>query len=329
MRYFFILIGCIISTSLNAQSDDLIFNDDYSKNGDLKANGIEYFLQNVLPTNDTTAIKDAMKSRGYAFNKLLDDPISDDSSPFRSNTSVLLLVVIDKCNINTLKFFLDNGAKPNVRAIHKVYNHFTGALSGTYYSRYPLVAACNLKDTAKMNLLIKYGANIRLVADKLKEISLENLDFDFMEYVRVITGGMYPENILFQIILSYQKEKLTPALIDDLVKKGANINAKDEATATLLMYAIRQKLPLSCIKEIIKQGANVNTGTIGYKQFYNPMIYAVNYNNLDVVKALVEAGADFNVIGENFKGSKGTPLSISTANGFKEIAAYLFSKGAK
>jgi ankyrin repeat protein len=311
-------------------TDLLVFNDDYAKNGDLKANGFDYFLLNVLPTNDTATIHEAMKNRGYSFNKLLADPINDDNA-WRSNNSILLLVVIDKCNANTLKFFLDHGANPNLRAVHTVYNHFTGSVSGTYYSRYPLEAACNLKDTAKMNLLIRYGANISVVAEKLKKVAYESEDFGFMEYIRVITGGTLAEDILLQIIQSaFQREKLTPELIADFVKKGAGINVKGDGGATLLMCAISKKLPIPCIKEIIKQGANVNTGSpkTGVAPAHYPITLAVNYNNLEVVKLLIESGALFNVIGGDFKGYPATPLGIATAHGFKEIAAYLYAKGA-
>ena len=61
----------------------------------------------------------------------------------------------------------------------------------------------------------------------------------------------------------------------------------------------------------------------------NPLFNAVINGNLDMVKALVEAGADI-----NFKGGNGdltglTSLMAATATGKEDVARYLVSRGAK
>lgn len=61
----------------------------------------------------------------------------------------------------------------------------------------------------------------------------------------------------------------------------------------------------------------------------NPLFNAVINGNLDMVEALVEAGADI-----NFKGGNGdltglTPLITAAATGKEDIARYLISRGAK
>ena len=61
----------------------------------------------------------------------------------------------------------------------------------------------------------------------------------------------------------------------------------------------------------------------------NPLFNAVINGNLDMVEALVEAGADI-----NFKGGNGdltglTPLITAAASGNEDIARYLISRGAK
>ena len=61
----------------------------------------------------------------------------------------------------------------------------------------------------------------------------------------------------------------------------------------------------------------------------NPLHNAVVGGNMEMVKALVEAGADL-----NFKGGNGdltglTPLIYATATGKEDIARYLISRGAK
>lgn len=322
-----------------SNNDLIVYHDISAKNGDLQGNGMKYFISDILPTNDTATIKEVMKNRQYSFNKLLGDPISDDNN-YNESYSLLLLVVLKKCNTNTLKFFLDNGTNPNLRAVHRVPNPHTGVIEGVYYSRYPLEDACLKKDTAKMSLLIKYGANVNLCAERLKQIASDNTDLGFSEYIRTITGGSYAKDVLLKIIQdAFQREKLTPALIADLVAKGADINATDgrknylgqDLSKPLLMYAIEKKLSVDCIREILKQGADVNKGMAksSYDQPHYPITFAAKQNNLPLMKLLVESGANFNVKGGDSKvGGLASPLEIARTYGYKEITAYLYSKGA-
>lgn len=70
-------------------------------------------------------------------------------------------------------------------------------------------------------------------------------------------------------------------------------------------------------------------------KFDTPLLYAVDKKNLELVKLLVEAGAQLNNGKKTQSGGNGTtsfyyksPLDIAIEKGYKEIADYLKSKGA-
>lgn len=322
-------------------SDLLVFRDD-QKESELRGNGVDYFIGNILPTNDTNRIKEVMKSRNYSFNMLLGDPITGYDNFYTHERCNSLLVVIESCDYKTLKFFLDNGANPNLRVIHKVPNRFTGEIQGVYYSIYPLEAAALIYDTAKINLLIKYGANKTVVESSLKKLAFANQPDSkidnkiFVAYITNLYGGTVPKDAILQLILN-SSNKITPQLISDYVKNGADINITDGRTGNfgesiarpLLLIAIQNKLSLDNIKEIIQQGANVNNASprTGFAYAGTPLMTAICQNNFELVKFLVEKGANINTVGGCGR-NEGTPLSIARNQGFNKIADYLFEKGA-
>lgn len=344
-----LLAACLFCfmNSLNAQifkkkskennSDIVNYYDDEKRNGPLMSNGMAYFISDILPTNDTNNIKAVMTDRKYSFNQLLRSPFDDEYSD--SKMSLLLLVVIERCNLSTLKFFLDNGANPNLISKYTGHNPHTGQVSGYSYSNYPLELAALKYDTSKMNLLIQYGANISKVETALKKLTFNGgsgNNLAFSNYIVNLYGGRFPSNALLNMIF-YNKEKITPSLIADYVSKGADINANDGSTGnfgeslakSLLLNAIDRNLSIDCIKEIIRQGANVNSGSprTGLAFGYFPLTQAVCKNNFELVKLLVDNGANLNVVG-GCGNNEYTPLAMAQAKGHKKISDYLFSKGA-
>jgi uncharacterized protein len=64
---------------------------------------------------------------------------------------------------------------------------------------------------------------------------------------------------------------------------------------------------------------------VGTSGGFSPLHFAVRQGHADVVKVLVEAGADVNQISP---GDKSTPLVVATINGHFDIGTYLLDKGA-
>jgi len=80
---------------------------------------------------------------------------------------------------------------------------------------------------------------------------------------------------------------------------------------------------LKAISELIANGQNINTT---FKRHETLLHYAVEYGKFDIVKFLVEQGADMNIQGI----LKSTPLLIAISGAWRNdsIAEYLINKGA-
>ena len=90
-------------------------------------------------------------------------------------------------------------------------------------------------------------------------------------------------------------------LINSFVSQGVNINTKAGFLGdTPLQHAIRMKLPLEIIKLLVDLGANVNASKFPLEKSMNtPLHLAVSTKRYDLVKYLVEHGADKRAGGES------------------------------
>jgi ankyrin repeat protein len=111
-----------------------------------------------------------------------------------------------------------------------------------------------------------------------------------------------------------------PQVMELLVANEADVNAqKKDGTTALYFAAFRGRA--AAAKILIKSGADVNAQR---KDGLTPLIAAViGGGHLDVVKALVAAGANANVV---VKGV--TALDLAKANGHSKVAKYLETREA-
>ena len=111
--------------------------------------------------------------------------------------------------------------------------------------------------------------------------------------------------------------------VNNAIKAGANVNARDEDGKTPLMYAARDNQNPDVIKVLLEAGADVNASD----EFGGtPLMYAARDNqNPDVIKVLLKAGADVNARDKYGK----TPLMHAAAwNENPEIIKILIEAGA-
>ena len=83
-----------------------------------------------------------------------------------------------------------------------------------------------------------------------------------------------------------------------------------------LFDAIEEKQDVNGIREIVEAGGNVN---VHIEEGCTPLIAAVLVGNLEIVKLLVELGADVNAVDGYFE----SPLYYAKYNNFSDIAEYL------
>ncbi|MDR1132881.1 MAG: ankyrin repeat domain-containing protein [Synergistaceae bacterium] len=113
--------------------------------------------------------------------------------------------------------------------------------------------------------------------------------------------------------------------IATLIRAGADVNAKNKNGYTPLMYAARDNQNAEVISTLIRVGADVNTKD---KDDWTPLMYAANalHQNAEVISTLIRAGADVNTKDKD----DWTPLMYAVRGSCQnaEITAALIRAGA-
>ena len=67
------------------------------------------------------------------------------------------------------------------------------------------------------------------------------------------------------LLKAAQDENTTPQMIQDLIKSGADVNAKDKISRTALMFAAKRNSNVEVIENLINAGADINAKDIDGK----------------------------------------------------------------
>ena len=118
-------------------------------------------------------------------------------------------------------------------------------------------------------------------------------------------------------------------LVQELLQRGANINAPDHFDGTPLTTAASFG-QLEVVRYLIEQGANIHAKLTtdygrGVLDGRNALHLAVNKGHVAVAKALLEAGNDPN----GYDGGGNTPLMVAAQNNLYEMAEMLLAYRAK
>lgn len=153
-------------------------------------------------------------------------------------------------------------------------------------------------------------------------------------------GGNFSSNRRKQIqeqlldIFSKKFDKKSITLIENLINRGANVNAKITTDLTFLSLAIA-KNNYEIVELLIDKGADVNiiltTSTRQGQVFtVTPLSLAVQKNNFKIVELLIKKGADVNMVNVNVYNQEYTALSIAVAVEIDkiEIVKLLIENGA-
>jgi cytohesin len=157
----------------------------------------------------------------------------------------------------------------------------------------------------------------------------------YIEYLRESREGDEDRPIYNQIVYSgYHHNSLD--VLKGFLEKGLDPNTTNEEGVSLLNGIISvgnlsSSTKIKMMELLIQAGADVNpmtTGDVGtYKDIkQTPLMDAVGKMNRDIVKLLLEAGADPNLTGTD-KG--GVPISLAVFNEDLETLKLLIEAGAK
>lgn len=99
-------------------------------------------------------------------------------------------------------------------------------------------------------------------------------------------------NVTYNELVAYYEEN--PLVIFDLINRKINVNKKSKKGFTFLMYVVSRSSDLELIKALLDAGADVNAKNIFGRTPL--MVSAKNRDAPDVIKLLIERGADINIV---------------------------------
>jgi len=113
------------------------------------------------------------------------------------------------------------------------------------------------------------------------------------------------------------------AAVKRAISKGTKVDKKDIAGQTALMYAAETG-NLEIVKYLVEQGANINAVS-GRKGRGTPLIYAAAANKVEIVEYLLKNGGDINATTPY---QNETALIWAVASGHEKIVKLLLENGA-
>jgi ankyrin repeat protein len=122
--------------------------------------------------------------------------------------------------------------------------------------------------------------------------------------------------------LIFAATKNHPEIVKKLIDAGAGIDHRDKKLRTALVYSILSK-SYGSFKVLLTAGASTDDKLFSQSK-HSPLQLAAYFRNFQMVKDLVEAGADVNFMGLSIKNA----FVYAVENGDYEIAKYLLEKGS-
>ena len=252
-----------------------------------------------------------------------------------------LMISVYKKDYDMVKYLLDKGANPNT-----ANNENKTALM--------IAIANNNFDISK--LLIQQGANINTQDEYSYTALMRAAMIGSYEMVKFLlengadanTKDNYGNTVLYHNIryCHYEEEGLEDAkkIFNLLIKYGADVNTKDNYGGSLLNTAYSfSGLPPNreMFKLLVENGFDLESRIKGGEDYptdydYTPLMIAALINDYDMVKFLVEKGADVNAKTHSEYSSVETPLLLSLDYEHIEsrydenssVAEYLINNGA-
>ncbi|WIH81251.1 ankyrin repeat domain-containing protein [Brachyspira pilosicoli] len=243
-----------------------------------------------------------------------------------------LMIAVYKKDYDMVKYLLDKGANPNT-----ANNEKKTALM--------IAIANNNFDISK--LLIQQGANIN-TKDEYGYTALMRAamigDYEMVKFLlendaNINTKDNDGNTVLYYNIYyaGYGELENAKKIFNLLIKYGADVNTKNNYGASLLNISYRPSTALAqnreMFKVLVENGFDLESRIDGGEHSpddynYTPLMIAAAINDYDMVKFLVEKGADVNAKTHFEYSSVETPLLLSLDNENSSVAEYLINNGA-
>jgi ankyrin repeat protein len=249
----------------------------------------------------------------------LSELAKDDIYAVRKTAGHPLLVAVDEGDVETVKTLLDRGGNANERGMRGETALMMAAARG-----HVDVAGLLLKNEADIKGTCSAGMTALMSAASARQAEMVKFLLD---------NGAAPNSTgplgYTALLLAVEGRPGQPieadldlaSVVTTLVKKGANVNARDDRGFTVLWFALKEGNE-DVIRVLLDNGAKVNTAAC--KEGFTPLMQAVQMCCPSVVKLLLEKGSDVNAKKGNI-----TPLTLAKARKSMELIHLLKNAGAR
>eukprot|EP00210_Caulerpa_lentillifera_P006975 g6670.t1 len=190
----------------------------------------------------------------------------------------------------------------------------------------PLISACSIGFLEAVKLLIEHGADINIqtptgvtclfLAAKKQHTSVVSYLLEIKDWVVNETDETDGCTLLHHVVCSND-----PELTTNLIRKGANIDAKNQSGETPVFLATKHNCADS-LKALMEAGASFN---LSAQEADIALHEAIVKNNIEMTKLLLNNGVD----SDQTSSDKGfTPLMRACFNGRVEVIKLLIEGGA-
>jgi uncharacterized protein len=194
------------------------------------------------------------------------------------------------------------------------------------YGETPLTLALANGDVALTQKLLKAGADPKATRWNGETTLMIAAGAGCVEEVKLLLAAGLDVNATEghkgQNALMWAASEGHPDVVDVLIQKGANVNATTKSGFTPLTFAV-MKNDAASVRRLIQAGADSNYA-LPDKDKTKMLLVAGSYNSTDAAAALLDGGADPNVIGRRGR----TPLHMAAEAGQLDLVRKLVSKGA-
>lgn len=153
----------------------------------------------------------------------------------------------------------------------------------------------------------------------IEKLADHNVDLNLITYTFTCEKRYINCNVIHSLIVSNRRTQLQKIyLIPIFVMAGCNINYQNSEGFASLHYACLQNQSNNLIKKMLELGAAVNIKT---KKKMTPLAFAVKSRNFEMIKLLIESGANI-TYGKS-------PIKIAKKMGLIDIKKYLNQQKVK